>query len=318
VAARTRVPWLVASRVCTSAALMLSASCGGDAVTGLPDASRDRIVFSTQRDGNYELYAVNRDGSNLLRLTTTAANEDQPVPNPAGNRIAFISDATGRFQIYVMNLDGSGVTQLTGLPGEVPDEAERPSWSPAGDRILFTSYRTGGSELFVMAADGSGAVRLTNNLAEDNQGAWAPDGRQVAFVSSRGSGAVPHIYVMDAHGGSVRQLTTGDSHDFSPAWSPDSRQIVFSRTAATGASQIFTMTAAGTNLRPITDDQAPGGGDGEPSWSRDGTTLLFSSTRAGSFGTSDLWISQPDGSQASNVTQTPSFPDANPRWLPVP
>jgi TolB protein len=319
VIARTRAPRLVVLRVSAVAALVLSAEgCSGDAVTGLPDASRDRIVFSSQRDGNYELYTMNRDGSNLVRLTTTAANEAQPVPNPDGNRIAFISDATGRFQIYIMNVDGSGVTQLTGLPVGVPDEAERPTWSPAGDRILFTSYRTGSSELFVMGADGSGAMRLTDNVVEDNQSAWAPDGRHVAFVSSRGSGFVPHIYVMNANGGNVRQVTTGDSHDFSPAWSPDSRQIVFSRTSATGATRIFTMSAGGTNLRPITDDQAPAGGDGEPSWSRDGTTLLFSSARGGSFGDSDIWISQPDGSQATNLTQIPSVNDWNARWLPVP
>ena len=74
----------------------------------LPAFSPDgtRIAFMTNRDGNMEIYSVNRDGSNLRRVTRHPGNDSTPTWSPAGNQIAFTSDRSGSPQIYIVDADG--------------------------------------------------------------------------------------------------------------------------------------------------------------------------------------------------------------------
>mgnify|MGYP000561648393 CR=1 FL=1 len=72
-----------------------------------------KIVFTTNRDGNYEIYAMNTDGTSQTRLTTSSGDDLAPSWNLAGTKIAFDSNRDGNWNIYTMNLDGSGQTQLT-------------------------------------------------------------------------------------------------------------------------------------------------------------------------------------------------------------
>ncbi len=76
-----------------------------------------RIAFSSDRDGNYEIYVMNADGSGQTRLTDNEALEWFPTWSPDGRRIAFSSDRDGNWDIYVMNADGSGQTRLTDNEG---------------------------------------------------------------------------------------------------------------------------------------------------------------------------------------------------------
>ena len=305
-------------------ALLLSLLGCSDSPTDLPDASRDRIVFVSDASGNYDIYAIDQDGSNRVQLTSAATPELQPAPSPDGSRIAFVSAdrGVGLAEIFVMNSDGTGAIQITGLPGQFPGLATMPSWSPEGLRILFTGFLGGMGEgdLFVMNADGGDWVNLTNDdLVRDEYGAWSPSGRQIAFVRwvVVGNTAHPYIHVMNADGSGVRQLTSGDVYDLWPAWSPDSRRIVFARQTAGGAtSRIYTISSTGTGLRALTDDQ---GLDSEPSWSRDGNRLLFSSSREGStWVDTEIWTGRGDGANGANVTRTPPDTDFNPHWLVVP
>jgi WD40-like Beta Propeller Repeat len=78
-----------------------------------PDGTR--IAFVSHRDGNYEIYLMNADGSDKWRLTHNPAQDRQPAFSPDGKRIAFASDRTGNFEIYVMNVDGpTGTASPTG------------------------------------------------------------------------------------------------------------------------------------------------------------------------------------------------------------
>ncbi|HUU97683.1 MAG TPA: hypothetical protein VM487_18260, partial [Phycisphaerae bacterium] len=72
-----------------------------------------KIAFTTGRDGNYEIYVMNPDGSGLTRLTSNAAIDEAPAWSPDGTEIAFQTNRDGNYEIYVMNADGSGQTNLT-------------------------------------------------------------------------------------------------------------------------------------------------------------------------------------------------------------
>ena len=242
-----------------------------DAFDSGPDWSPDgrRIAFASDRDGSFEVYVMNADGSGVTRLTKNDAVDVSPTWSPDGRRIAFSSTRDGSFEIYVMNADGSGVTRLT-----VNDAYDvYPAWSPDGRHIAFDSDRDGNREIYVMNADGSGVTRLTDHGADDFTPAWSPDGLRIAFTS--GSGGNTEIYVMDASG--FTRLTNNDVDDVTPAWSPDGRRIAFA-SERDGNLEIYVMNADGSGVTRLTYN---GARDLFPEWSPDGRRIAFHSNRDG-------------------------------------
>ena len=129
-----------------------------------------RVAFSNDRDGNWDIYVMNADGSGVTRLTEHPLGDWDPAWSPGGQQIAFSSSRDGDSDIYVMNADGSGVTRLT----EHPLGDWDPAWSPGGQQIAFSSSRDGDSDIYVMNADGSGVRQLTDNPGRDGSLDWSP------------------------------------------------------------------------------------------------------------------------------------------------
>jgi Tol biopolymer transport system component len=126
------------------------------------------IVFNSNRDGDYEIYVMDADGSNVVQLTFNTKLDGSASWSPDGSQIVFDSDRDGDREIYVMDADGSNVVQLTNYSGG----DSSPTWSPDGSQIAFTSDRGGNYEIYVMDADGSNVVRLTNHSALDTANSW--------------------------------------------------------------------------------------------------------------------------------------------------
>ena len=103
------------------AGLLLASACGGGGGDG-------KIAFSSDRDGNGEIYVMDADGSNLTRLTNNPANDGffGVAWSPDGTRIAFVSERDGNWEIYVMNADGSGLSRVT----DNLAVDQNPAWSP--------------------------------------------------------------------------------------------------------------------------------------------------------------------------------------------
>ena len=229
------------------------------------DTSTPRIAFHSNRDGNWEIYVMNADGSGQTRLTNNPAADSWPSWSPDGRRITFISsrddpdpnDDERIWNIYVMNSDGSGQTRLTN------DSAwhSLPRWSPDGHRIAFQSYLDGDWEIILMNADGSGQTRLTDNSAGDAEPSWSPDGRRIAFQSNRDENA--EIYVMNADGSGQTRLTDNPARDIRPSWSPDGRHIAFSSDRDDPdpddndrIMSIYVMNVDGSDETRLTDNSA--------------------------------------------------------------
>jgi len=129
----------------------------------------ERIAFASVHDDNYEIYVMNADGSNQIRLTDNPAHDIGFTWSPDGRKIAFTSDRDGNYAIYVMNADGSNQTCLTNNQANNGS----PAWSPDGNEIAFASDHDGKAEIYVMNADGSDQTRLTDNPASDYNPTWS-------------------------------------------------------------------------------------------------------------------------------------------------
>ena len=171
--------------------------------TQTPAPSGGPIAFSSFRDGNWEIYLMDTDGSNQIKLATNASNDSDPTWSPDGSNIAFTSDRDGNNEIYVMSSDGSNQTRVTSDTGN----DDGPNWSPDGSQISFRSNVDGTQEIYVMSPDGSNKTRLTNNSFNDSDASWCPNGR-ITFGSIRGGDW--DIYIMDRDGSNESQLTQVD------------------------------------------------------------------------------------------------------------
>ena len=128
-----------------------------------------QITFDSDRDGDFEIYVMDADGSNE-QLTFNSSVDEYPAWSPDGAQIAFDSNRDGDHEIYVMDADGSNQQQLT-----FNDSDDGfPAWSPEGAQIAFTSNRDGDWEIYIMDADGNNEEQLTTNDIDDGYPAWSP------------------------------------------------------------------------------------------------------------------------------------------------
>lgn len=219
----------------------------------------ERIAFwgdqtALAMPANWDIYAINWDGSGLVNLSHSDGYDYEPAWSPDGRKIAYFSGCG--LGVCLMNRDGTGqvsltTTYVTSKPSWSPDGRtimfpalvdshfeirlinpdgthERtivtdggtttfePVWSPDGSRIAFT---TGGIE--VVNLDGTGRRTVTQSTAFPGSLTWSPDGTRLAYV---GRGTEPHdtdIYVADVETGKETNITNGPAPDNFPAWSPN-------------------------------------------------------------------------------------------------
>ncbi len=273
------------------------------------------IAFTSERDGNGEIYVMNADGRDQRRLTDDPAYDAWPTWSPDGTRIAFVSTRSGNADIFVMELNGA--EQGSGNLQQLTDDQEEdiwPEWSPDGTRIAFPSRRDGNFEIYVMDADGTNLQRLTNSPGSDDFPAWSPDSARIVFSRT---GTDRGTYIINADGSNEQKVL--DFAVLEPAWSPDGTQIAFGSDHE-GYRAIYVMDVEGTeqgsgNLQRLSDTKA---GENCPSWSPDGRQIVFASWRDGD---GEIYVMDLDGAeQGSGSVQKLTdnrFADEFPTWQPA-
>jgi TolB protein len=274
-----------------------------------------RILFVSGRAGNFEIYSMKYDGTNVVRLTFNPATDNYPSWSPDYSKIAFVSYRTGSAQIYTMNADGTNVTQLT-----TTGINSWPRWSPDGTMLAFhRTFDQKRYQIYLMKADGSQQTlwRSTPLSVSEGNPTWAPDGKSIAFTSNIQndiSGAVD-IYSMKLGTATTNRITyTNRATD--PAYSPDGTQIAFvTDDYGTVPRGIYVTSAAGGGtVKLVTTSK---GIDTYPSWRADGKRIAFMTTRLWGGMTGAHWsiaTINVDGTFLSIPSGSMFVDDYNPSW----
>jgi Tol biopolymer transport system component len=230
-----------------------------EAVFESVDVSHDgRLVVSSDRGGNWDLWMLPAGGGALQQLTADPAIDAGPRWKPDGTEVLFYSTRTGQREIWIAPTAGGPARQVT--RGE--SESLYPGWAPSGVEIV----REGGG-LSVVPAQGGEERRLTDN-PEDAKPDWSPDGRWVAFESSRDG--IRRLWRLPASGGRAERLTEGAG--WCPRWSPDGKQIYF---IGGELDKILVLDLGTRHERPVTALTGRSGWLGDASLATDGQTLYF-------------------------------------------
>jgi Tol biopolymer transport system component len=260
-----------------------------------------RILFGSNRNGNYDLYVMDADGGNVIRLTFDTAYHGSWSPD--GSQITYMSPGTGIEQIYVMRADGSHIQQLTS--GAYPSDF--PQWSPDGSKIVYNMA----GHFWVMKADGSNETPI-GPFAVNNGASWSPDGNRLLY-SATDATETEQLFVMNTDGTGVTQLTYGQGFFHTlPTWSPDGTRIAFVTDSGCACTNTAVMNADVTNTVQLTN--GPSGRINEDvAWSPDGTRLAFRTSRDD--GHPEIYVMNADGSQQTNISQN-VWDNYGPAWHP--
>jgi Tol biopolymer transport system component len=273
-----------------------------------------RIVFYSDRDRNFELYTMQPDGSDQLRLTYTPdVAEYYPSISPDRTRILYsrrydLESDVLLSEIWVVNAEGTGAVSLTKAAGFDDD----PSWSPDGLRVAFTRFSDDGdSDVWVMSADGTAPLNLTNTeTSSERAPVWSPDGTRILFTAWTGLGPT-HLDIMNADGTGRRRLTEDPRPSGVGTWSPDGSRIAFM--AAEGAGfRLYTMNVDGSDRSGLTPEGTVT--DGLASWAPAGDRLVFESTAEGD---TEVFVIEADGTGMKNITNNAFYDGLGPQaWVP--
>ncbi|GFP21680.1 TolB protein [Candidatus Hakubella thermalkaliphila] len=263
------------------------------------ECSEVRIIFAIGQGAGAEIYSMNPDGSDLIRLTYNQVEDIYPVPSPDGTKIAYTSTTPdGLWDIFVMNPDGSEITRLTTHPRQDANV----TWSFDGRFIFFQSDREGHWETYRMNSDGQDVQRLTFTAGGDS---WHPAAHpfkeEIVFESGPVGGE--DLYIMDFAGGNLRRIANDGSRKRLPAISPDGKKIVYVGYVGGGGRQhqeIFIMDYDGSNIVQLTHN--PGVMDSHPALSPDGKYIVYA---AGVRDSVDIMIMNIDGTDNRQLTFSP-------------
>jgi TolB protein len=170
------------------------------------------LALTMSYEGNAELYRISTDGAVQAKLTSNAAIDSSPSYSPDGSQIAFVSNRAGSPQVYVMPAGGGAAKRVT-FQGKYN---QTPRWSPRTDKpqIAFTGRdERGVFDVFILDVKSGRIDRLTQGKGSNLDPTWSPDGRLIAYVSSRGG-----LYVQNPETHHEVQIWRGSGS--SPSWGP--------------------------------------------------------------------------------------------------
>jgi TolB protein len=239
------------------------------------------VVFTTQElPTRMSLMRLKLADGSVERLHPQAlTSEFEAAFSPDGRYYAFVQSRSN-LNLKLVIRDTKGNQDALFDPGGGFAGMRRPSIAPDGSRVVFSIPAPTGQVIASVDRQGRDRRTLTEG-GLNNWPAFSPDGKRIAFGSSRAGDF--DIHVMNADGSGLRRLTRSPGLDMRPAWSPDGRRLAFTSNRD-GHYQVYVMNADGSGLRRVSNHPER---DDYPTWHPDGRHLVVVSERAGR---SDLYL----------------------------
>jgi len=229
-----------------------------------PDGKR--IAFTANPKGNYDLFIMQADGSNIVQVTTSPKDDIEHAWFPDGKKIAFTEQVKRgfrkRFTLLMIDLRSKRTNKV--IP-EFRKSNSLPNFSPAAPLMAFTGKRTIGWDVFIYDLE----KKEFQGLTEGGKGCRANFSREgkIAYVSSTADGKAD-IWLMEPDGSEKMRLTERDeTYDYYPCWSPDGKYIVFSSSSQghprKGNWSLYMVKVNSKRIFPLFDSP---GRDQFPDW----------------------------------------------------
>jgi Tol biopolymer transport system component len=241
----------------------------------MPGMSADRrwIAFSSNRDGNWEVYLSAVDDEVIQRVTfNTFAVDIDPVWSPVGSQIAYGSNRDGNWELYLFDAETGQETRLTQTTGNEVN----PSWSPDGTRLLYQTDASGIWQVAELTVATGAVTLLSDGTGDDHDPLYSNDGSAVVFRSYR-DGDASVIYTMNADGTGVTRISETTADALYAVWSPDDSLIAY-QSDLDGDSDVYLYDVAAKANRLFTDNAIE---DYAPTWICDANELVFTSEVTG-------------------------------------
>ncbi|MDY7096344.1 MAG: Tol-Pal system beta propeller repeat protein TolB [Acidobacteriota bacterium] len=272
-------------------------------LTGRRGIARTSIAFTSDRDGNKEIYLMDYDGYGQRRITAHRSISMGPTWAPDGGALAYLSYLSGIPGLYFVDLsNGSKRSILADSQHNLS-----PAIAPDGRQVAFGRSLSGNTEIYVADLQGGQQRRLTNSGAIDTNPSWSPDGSRIAFTSSRAGN--PHIYLMDSDGTNLRRVSFDGNYNDGAVWHPDGTRLAYA-SRRRGVFQIAITDIVTLETRVITTGTS---NKEEPTWSPDGQRIAFTARRGTN---TQIYVVDVDGSNLRQVTQDGN--NSAPAWSPYP
>lgn len=277
------------------------------ALTGKKGPFTSKIAFVSDKTGKKEVYIMDYDGFNPVKITQRFSHAMAPAWSPDGKDLVFTAITKNaknvrNHNLFLYNLPTGKITMLSNRQGINSGAA----YAPNGKQLALTMSFPGNPEIFLMDPDSKVVQRLTNAYGLDVDPSWSPDGKSIAFVSDR-SGR-PMVYKMEASGANVQRLTYAGHYNATPTWSPQGNKIAFAGWDA-GKFDIFIMNPDGSAIERLTKNM---GNNEDPDFAPDGYFIIYSSNRKGK---RNLYLTNVDNTVHRQITSDFGNCEA-PRWSP--
>ena len=236
----------------------------GGVTTSAKAPTTAKVVLSSNRDGNWDIWTMNPDGSDPVNLTRDAASDFKPTWSPTGEQILFVSFREGGESLYLMDADGDNIERVL----DNWQSRSNATWSPDGKRIASVKDAI----LYIATIDGKSVEPVAQTgFGSVGYPAWSPDGKEIAFIHYK----LKQGYELRLLNVQTRKqkILLGELEKYPykshPAWSPNGNQIAFvlhkfrailnqaDAAAWQDEETIYLINRDGSQLRKLVSEKGP-------------------------------------------------------------